>query len=121
MDIEEFYEADERRRHSEEVELGTEWHDGHGARYELSWVADTGELYLMREPGGRTGLDFFGDGVSWAVHTDAITVLVVGWIADRTHLDQVLEGWQAAMAAPAGVSWLSERLRQLAVPRQPAG
>ncbi len=50
MDIEEFYEADERRRRSEEVEIGTEWHDADGARYELSWVADTGELYVMREP-----------------------------------------------------------------------
>ena len=53
MDIEEFYEADERRRRSEEIELGTEWLDADGVRYELSWVADTGELYVMREPAVR--------------------------------------------------------------------
>jgi hypothetical protein len=32
MDIEEFYQADERRRRSEEVEIGTDWHDADGAR-----------------------------------------------------------------------------------------
>jgi hypothetical protein len=118
MNIEEFYEADERRRRSEEIEVGTEWHDGHGARYELSWVADTGELYVMREPGGTTDLDFFGDGVAVEPRLDAVTVLVVGWIADRARLEQVLDGWQAAMAGPDGIGWLSERLRQAAVPRE---
>ena len=53
MNIEEFYEADERRRRSEEIELGTEWHDRDGVRHEVSWVADTGELYVMREPAAR--------------------------------------------------------------------
>ena len=55
MDIEQFYEADERRRRSEELELGTEWHDATGARYEVSWVADTGELYVMFEPAPQWG------------------------------------------------------------------
>ena len=50
MDIEEFYEADERRRRSAEIELGLDWHDVHDVRYELNWVQDTGELYVMREP-----------------------------------------------------------------------
>ena len=44
MNIEEFYEADERRRRSEEIEVGTEWLDRDGVRHEVSWVADTGEL-----------------------------------------------------------------------------
>ena len=61
MDIEEFYEADERRRRSEEVEIGTEWHDDAGVRYEVSWVADTGELYVMGEPNAPVALDLFGD------------------------------------------------------------
>ena len=61
MDIEEFYEADERRRRSEEIELGTEWHDRDAVRYEVSWVADTGELYVMREPAPRVAEDLFGD------------------------------------------------------------
>ena len=50
MDIEEFYDGDPRRRPSAEIELGADWHDTHGTRYEVNWVEDTGELYLMREP-----------------------------------------------------------------------
>ena len=49
MDIEGFYSSDERRRQSAEVELGTNWFDAKGSRYELSWVEDTGELYVMLE------------------------------------------------------------------------
>ena len=48
MDIEQFYSADERRRQSAEVELGTNWFDAKGSRYELSWVEDTGELRHAR-------------------------------------------------------------------------
>ncbi len=45
---------------------------------------------------------------------------VVGWIADRARVEQVLDGWQAAMTGDS-VSWLAERLRQQSVPRQPPG
>ncbi len=121
MDIEEFYEADERRRRSEEVEIGTEWHDSDGARYELSWVADTGELYVMREPNAPMSTDPFGDVYGSSLPTSAVTVAVVGWIADRARLEQVLEGWQSAMGQENSVSWLAERLRQQSVPRQPPG
>ena len=49
MDIEDFYSADERRRKSAELEFGTDWSDQNG-RCEVSWVEDTGEVYVMREP-----------------------------------------------------------------------
>ena len=119
MDIEGFYEADERRRRSEEVEVGTDWHDRAGTRYELSWVADTGELYVMSEPDAAIRVDLFGDLFESDVPAASLTVAVVGWLPDRAHLEQVLDGWQAAMAGPDGISWLTERLRQQAVPRQP--
>jgi len=121
MDIEEFYEADERRRRSEEVEIGTEWHDASGVRYELSWVADTGELYVMCEPNAPMSVDLFGDVYERSLPTSAVTVAVVGWVADRARVEQVLDGWQTAMAGPASISWLTDRLRQQAVPRQPPG
>jgi hypothetical protein len=121
MDIEEFYEADERRRRSEEIEIGTEWHDADGARYELSWVADTGELYVMREPNVPMTVDPFGDVWRSSMHTDAVTVGVVGWVPDRARVEQVLDGWQAAMEQADSISWLAERLRQQAVPRQASG
>jgi hypothetical protein len=121
MDIEEFYAADERRRRSEEVEIGTEWHDGAGVRYEISWVADTGELYVMCEPSASMSVDLFGDVYEAQVPTKAVTVAVVGWIADRADMERVLDGWQTAMSEPDSLSWLTERLRQLAVPRQAPG
>jgi hypothetical protein len=118
MDIEEFYEADERRRRSEEVEIGTDWHDADGARYEVSWVADTGELYLMREPNVPMTTDPLGDLWSTSLRTDAVTVVVVGWIAERARLEEVIGGWQEAMGQDNSISWLVDRLRQQAVPGQ---
>ena len=119
MDIEEFYEADERRRRSEEIELGTEWQDGQGVRYEVSWVADTGELYVMREPAEPMAEDPFGDVFSGSVPVDALTVAVVGFVPERDRLEQVLAGWQEAMAQPDSVSWLAGRLRAEGVPKAP--
>jgi hypothetical protein len=119
MDIEGFYTADERRRRSEEIELGTEWHDAELARYEVSWVADTGELYVMGEPEAPMSVDLFGDLYEPQVPTSAVTVAVLGWISDRAQLEQILDGWQKAMTEPNSIAWLLERLRQHDVPRQP--
>lgn len=119
MDIEQFYAQDERRRRSEEIELGIEWHDADGARYELSWVADTGELYVMREPTVPMTEDPFGDVYTSRVPVDEITVAVVGWIPDRRTMEEVLQGWEEAMSGPNGVSWIDERLRARGIPRAP--
>jgi hypothetical protein len=119
MDIEEFYGADERRRRSEEIELGTEWHDPEGVRHEVSWVADTGELYVMREPAARMSEDGFGDEYSGSLPVSAVTVVVVGWIPARDRLEAVLAGWQDAMAGSDSLSWLTGRLRDEAVPEAP--
>ncbi len=119
MDIEEFYEADERRRRSEEIELGTEWTDAQGVRHEVSWVADTGELYVMREPAARMSEDGFGDEYSGSLPVDAVTVGVVGWIPTRERLEQVLNGWEDAMAGTDSIGWLDSRLRAEEVPEAP--
>ncbi|MDA8057648.1 MAG: hypothetical protein M0032_06685 [Actinomycetota bacterium] len=113
MDIEQFYSADERRRRSAEVELGTEWHDARGNRYELSWVEDTGELYVMLErvPEADSWTPF-GDIEVEHVPVDQLLVRVVGHVATRQELDRVLEGWQTAMPGPDSVSWVADRLRQ---------
>ena len=50
MDIDEFYEADPRRRASAELELGTEWMDRDGVRHELNYVEDTGEPTSSASP-----------------------------------------------------------------------
>ncbi|MGH9028990.1 MAG: hypothetical protein ACRDV4_05185 [Acidimicrobiales bacterium] len=119
MDIEEFYDADGRRRQSEEVELGTEWHDADGARYEVSWIADTGELYVMREPGVPLTEDPFGDVFQLGVPLHSLNVAVVGWIPDRDRMEEALEGWESAMTQPASVTWLSQRLGERGVPQNP--
>lgn len=119
MNIEEFYEADERRRRSEEIELGTEWHDRDGVRHEVSWVADTGELYVMREPAARISEDPFGDAFQGGLSVDAVTVAVVGWIPTRDRMEEVLAGWPEAMEGTESLAWLAARLRDEAVPKAP--
>lgn len=118
VDIDQFYEQDERRRSSPELELGRDWHDADGIRYEVSWVEDTGELYVMREPVLRETVDPFG-GVhvphSHSVDTGevaAMTVAVIGVVLDRAVLDEAVEGWQEALTGANSVSWLVDRLRQ---------
>lgn len=114
MDIEEFYDQDERRRESAEVELGSEWLDHHGQRYQLNWVQDTGELYVMHEPFGPEWEDPFG-GIHVPtdddVPVDGMQVTVLGTVADHQALEQVLDGWQAQVGTPDSVHWLAERLR----------
>ena len=113
MDIDEFYDGDARRRPSAELELGGEWRDTHGVRYELNYVEDTGELYIMREPVPHESADPFG-----GVHVSTrpgfdhkMTVQVVALIPDVPSVHRILDGWPDAMAADDGVEWLADRLR----------
>jgi hypothetical protein len=117
MDIEEFYSADERRRQSDEVELGTNWFDAKGSRYELSWVHDTGELYTMLEllPEVDTWTPF-GDAEVEQMPVDRVLVMVVGYIPDLAQVEAILAGWPEQMAKPDGISWVAERLRANGVP-----
>lgn len=120
MDIEEFYSADERRRESAEVELGTNWFDNAGNRYELSWVEDTGELYVMLErvPDASSWTPF-GDIEVEHVPVDQLVVRVVGHVAARDDLERILDGWQSEMTKPDGISWVAERLSDHGVPVDP--
>jgi hypothetical protein len=117
MDIEEFYDADARRRPSAEIELGSDWHDAHGTRYELNWVEDTGELYVMREPVPHETGDPFG-GVHYSMRPNEeqkMTVRVVAQIDSLDDLHRILEGWQDAVELDGGAEWLAERLRSTGV------
>ncbi|MGH9086746.1 MAG: hypothetical protein ACRDYZ_01310 [Acidimicrobiales bacterium] len=117
MDIEEFYDADPRRRASVEIELGQDWRDSDGVRYELSWVQDTGELYVMREPVPGGWADPFGGiHVSGASGVDeqeveSMTLAVLGTVATQDEVERVLEGWEDAMRQPESVRWVADRLR----------
>lgn len=117
VDIEEFYDEDPRRRSSDELELGGDWHDAQGVRYELSWVEDTGELYVMREPVPTGWGTPFGGIHVWHAHsTDekeiaGMTVAVLGVVPSRDDVQSILSGWEEAMDRAGSVEWLADRLR----------
>ncbi len=124
MDLEEFYSADERRRHSAELEFGREWHDERG-RFEVSWVEDTGELYTMREPNPGIVGDAFGDMRVPRVSEHDLGVEVLGVVPGRAAIEAVLSGWRDAMLDDGGAAWLRDRVRHAAehaadAPAQPS-
>jgi hypothetical protein len=117
MDIEQFYSADERRRQSAEVELGTNWFDAKGNRYELSWVEDTGELYVMLEVlAEQTTWTPFGDIEVGSLPVDRVLVHVICTIPTLAEVERMLSGWPDQMAKPDGISWVAERLRSSGYP-----
>jgi hypothetical protein len=125
MDIDEFYEADPRRRASAELELGSEWLGKDGVQHELNYVEDTGELYVLREPQPHERADPFG-----GIHiTDPpgyenkITVHVIAKIPTVDDLHRILEGWQVAMREEGnqGTHWLGQHLMAAGVAVGPTG
>ena len=112
MDIEEFYDADPRRRASEEVEFGREWTDAERRRYEIVWVADTGDVYAMFEPVEPIASDGIGDIFVQHMPTDAVTVEVLAVVADREDLDRRFDGWESAMPELGSITWVHDRLAQ---------
>src|ERR687897_656478 len=97
MDIEEFYDQDPRRRASDEIEFGREWFEN-DRRFEVSWVAATGEVYVMAEPYSRR-----------EISTESVTV-VLGVVKGRDAINSALAGWQEAMAKPNSLAWVGERV-----------
>jgi hypothetical protein len=111
MDIEQFYDADPRRRESDETEFGREWSDANGVRTELSWVAATGELYAMAEPSEPVFMDPVGDTRVPDLPTELVTVEILGTVATRELVDQLLAGWESAMdKGPNSIQWVRDRL-----------
>lgn len=98
MDVEQFYEQDPRRQSSDETEFGRDWYEG-GMRFEVAWIADTGEVYAMAEPYDRRGIT-----------TESVTVEVLGIVDGRDAVDALLSGWEDAMATPNGLAWVREKV-----------
>jgi hypothetical protein len=110
MDIEEFYDADPRRRASEEVPFGHEWTDTAGGRYEVMWIADTGEVYAMFEPIEPISSDGIGDLVVQHMPVSAVTVEALGTVPTRAEIDERLAGWEAEMGKLGSIDWVRARL-----------
>ena len=111
MDIEEFYDADPRRRASTELQFGTDWRDAHGRRYELNWVADTGELYVMQEKAPTVWTDPFGDFLTFGPDPEELGVRILKRVHGEGEVRAMLVGWEQAMAQDDSIAWLVERLR----------
>lgn len=110
MDIEQFYDADPRRRASDEEQFGRDWTAPDGIRWEINWVLDTGEVYAMREVVEPGGMDPVGDTWVQELPTELVTVEILGVIPDRTVLEEALEGWSDAMGRPDSLKWVRERI-----------
>lgn len=110
MDIEEFYDEDPRRRASEELQFGRDWHDAHGRRYELNWIADTGELYVMQDDPPPVWMDPFGDVVRVPIDVDDLGVRVLKLVEGRDEVLRLLAGWEDMVAEPDSIAWLIDRL-----------
>lgn len=115
VNIEEFYSEDERRRASREIEFGRDWRDANNVRYELSWVEDTGEMYLMREPVPGAYEDPFGDIIVGKDDVEDLVVRPLGVVTTHERVEEILVGWPDAMAADQGVEWLAATLRAAGV------
>ena len=96
-----FHAADARRRVSAEVDLGATWRtEGSNDAWRLSWIRDTGELYVCRADG----------------HDGSCTDVSVLAVVDRERdLDAMLDGWQEQRTSPDGLSWVLSEVRPLAV------
>ena len=79
-------------------------------RTELSWVADTGELYAMAEPSEPVFMDPIGDTRVPELPTELVTVEVLGIIPDRARVDELLAGWEGQMGKPNSLQWVRDRL-----------
>ena len=94
-----FHAADRRRRTSGEVDFGATWREaGSNDAWRLSWIRDTGELYLCRADGY--------DG-------SCTDVQVLAVVSAEAEVDALLDGWRDVRDDPDGLGWLSGRVSVL--------
>lgn len=96
VDEDAFFAADPRRRRSPDLDLGATWRwPGSNDAWRLTWLRDTGELYLCRADGH--------DG-------ECTDVRVLAVLPTEADVDALLEGWRDQRTDPAGLEWLSARV-----------
>ena len=96
-----FFAEDERRGRSDQLDLGATWRwAGSNDAWRLTWVRQTGELYLCRADG----------------HDGSCTdVSVLAVLPHERDVDALLDGWREHRTAPDGLSWVLRRTALLAV------
>jgi hypothetical protein len=112
VNIHEFYEADPRRRDSDEREYGDGWteqRDPH-ATYRISRIIDTGEVYAVREPHPGGILARYLDELRIdQADVNELTVEILGTFTEDG-IDDALAGWQRAMGRHNSLDWARARL-----------
>jgi hypothetical protein len=94
-----FYDADRRRLHSRERDVGLIWRGGNGTSFRAAWVQETGEVYLCRH-----GHPVDGGG----------TVDVLARRFGLGELHAALSGYQAVCGRPESLLWFLDRTRTAA-------
>jgi hypothetical protein len=110
--IAEFYDADPRRRESEEVEYGDGWTrpDDANATYRVSHVLTTGELYAVREPHPGGILARYLDQLNVdQADVDELTVEVLT-VLPGEDADRLLADWQSAMTGTDSLRWVHQQV-----------
>jgi hypothetical protein len=95
MDESAFLAADVRRRRSDGVTFGSTWRAGSIDTWSLTWLRETGELYVVRND-------------SLVGAASLLVVLTV--VATEREVDVLLEGWRDAADREDGLAWLYSRL-----------
>ena len=111
-DFEEFYAQSESRRLSEEINFGCFWTDKVNTFYEVSWIIDTGELYLFLFPDGYLNLvDTYGSFMTDEERYYCLehAILLIDIIPTESEIRKKLLGWEEAMLQPNSIEWLYER------------
>ncbi|HEX4429361.1 MAG TPA: hypothetical protein VHZ96_08845 [Frankiaceae bacterium] len=113
MDISEFYDANPARRESDEEGFGDGWSteaDQHST-YRASWLHDTGELYVVREPHPGGLFARYLDQLDIdQVDIEQLTVEVLGRFDSDDAVKQALSGWEHAMTRADSLDWLRTRV-----------
>jgi hypothetical protein len=90
-----FYNADPVRLTSREQDVGLWWREGaDGPLHRAAWVAETGEVYLV-----RLGPAADGGGA----------VEVLAKAEDPERLERMLSGWRQECGGPRSLQWLRRR------------
>lgn len=96
MNIQEFYEEDERRRSSVELTFGLDWtlQGDETIRYGLHWMEGTGEVYVLRRPEFPVDVSPTHGSCGFPIRAanDAYEVYILGTADSRKTLTDAIEG-----------------------------
>ena len=106
-----FYDHPARLK-SDVVDFGRGWRDiaDEAAAYSLHWIADTGELYLLRVPDESPHAFAVPSlvRVTSRLETEGLSVEVLEVFERRRDVERALSRWQEFMPLPDSLTWLRE-------------